>query len=114
MCDETVVSEIDLMSPRGLRWVGRENARRHDAVILYVEDNDLLARAVRDALELAGWLVHHFTESYGASVAIRGPGSSLPAARRRESRIKVYSAADERRWTRIKISDPRESASICG
>jgi two-component system chemotaxis response regulator CheY len=66
----TVVSEIDLISPRGLRWVGRESVRRHDAVILYVEDNDLLARAVRDALELAGWMVHHFTESYGASVAI--------------------------------------------
>jgi CheY-like chemotaxis protein len=52
-------------------WLGRENVRRHAATILYVEDNDLLARAVRDALELAGWMVHHFTESYGASTAIK-------------------------------------------
>jgi DNA-binding response OmpR family regulator len=58
------------MSARHSMWLPRENVRRHDAVILYVEDNTLLARPVVDALELAGWVVHHFTESRGASVAV--------------------------------------------
>jgi CheY-like chemotaxis protein len=66
----TVVSDVDFTLPRGLDWIGREHARRDSAVILYVEDNSLLARAVVDALELAGWMVHHFTGSHGASVVI--------------------------------------------
>jgi DNA-binding response OmpR family regulator len=70
MSAETVVPEIDLTSPRGVMWIGREGARRHSAVILYVEDNSLLARPVVDALELAGWKVYHFSESRGASVAV--------------------------------------------
>lgn len=52
-------------------WLGRENLRRQVVTILYVEDNDLLARSVRDALELAGWMVHHMTESYGASMLLK-------------------------------------------
>jgi CheY-like chemotaxis protein len=70
MSAETIVSEIDLMSPRGLNWVGRESVRRHSAIILYAEDNLLLAHAVVDALELAGWKVYHFSESGGASMAV--------------------------------------------
>jgi DNA-binding response OmpR family regulator len=70
MCAGTVVSDVDFTLPRGLSWVGRESARRHSAVILYVEDNLLLARPVVDALELAGWKVYHFSESRGASIAV--------------------------------------------
>jgi CheY-like chemotaxis protein len=47
--------------------------RRDTAVILYAEDNLLLGHAVRDALELAGWKVYHFTESSGASMAVASP-----------------------------------------
>jgi DNA-binding response OmpR family regulator len=44
--------------------------RRDTAVILYAEDNLMLGHAVRDALELAGWKVYHFTESSGARMAV--------------------------------------------
>jgi CheY-like chemotaxis protein len=43
---------------------------RRTAAILYVEDNLFLALSVRDALELAGWKVYHFSESGGASTAV--------------------------------------------
>ena len=41
-------------------------------VVLYVEDNLLLARAVEDALELAGCKVYHFSEAAGARTAVEG------------------------------------------
>lgn len=40
------------------------------ATILYVEDNPMLAHPVKDALELAGWMVYHFTESAGGRTMI--------------------------------------------
>ncbi|HEX8161229.1 MAG TPA: response regulator [Pyrinomonadaceae bacterium] len=71
MSAESVVLDIDFKLPREAMRVGRE-MRRHSAVILYVEDNTLLARPVADALELAGWKVYHFSESGGATTALDG------------------------------------------
>ena len=48
----------------------RTPGRAPAPVVLYVEDNFLLAHAVRDALELAGCKVYHFSEAFGARTAV--------------------------------------------
>src|SRR5918993_4941024 len=48
----------------------RTPGRAPAPAVLYVEDNFLLAHAVRDALELAGCKVYHFSEATGARTAV--------------------------------------------